>query len=129
MKYFLAILPLLLSLNSLAQNAGPNAAGVYEKPEVPAYFAAGRDSLDRFIKHNIHLKHSGNDKVNNAVVVFLVEKDGHIGTAEILRTSGDKDFDSEAVAIVKAMPKWIPAKDKGEVVRSSNMLAFSYLMK
>ncbi len=124
MKYFLTILPILLSATVFGQKAGPNAAGVYERPEVAAHFAAGRDSLDRFIKHNIHMKHAGNDKVDNAVVVFLVEKDGHISAAEILRTSGDKDFDSETVAIVKAMPNWVPARDKGAEVRSSNMLTF-----
>ncbi len=126
MKYFFTIVIVLLSLSCFAQNAGPNAAGVYEKPEVAAQFAPGKDSLDRFIKHHIHMKHAGSDRKDNAVVVFLVEKDGHIGAAEILRTSGDKDFDGEAVAIVKAMPNWVPARDKGTVVRSSAMLTFSY---
>ncbi len=129
MKYLFTVLTVLLSLTSFAQSKGPNAAGVYERPEVAAQFAPGPDSLDRFIRHHIHVKHAGNDKVDNAVVIFLVEQDGHVGAAEILRTSGDKDFDNDAVAIVKAMPKWIPAKDKGAAVRSSNMLTFSYQMR
>ena len=125
MKYLFTIVSILLSFTGFGQTSGPNAAGVYEQPEVAAHFAAGRDSLDRFIKHNIHMKNAGSSKVDNAVVVFLVEKDGHIGAAEILRTSGDKDFDAEAVAIAKSMPDWVPAKDKGTVVRSSHMLTFS----
>ena len=128
MKYFFIILFILLTLNSFAQNKAPNAAGVYEQPEIAAYFQAGKDSLDRFIMHNIRLQNTarGHGVNSNAIVVFIVEKDGSVGAAEILRTSGDKEFDSESVRIAKSMPKWVPARDKGEVVRSSNMLTFSY---
>ncbi len=129
MKYFFTVLLVIACLGARAQTAGPNAGGVYETPEVPAYFAAGKDSLDRYIKKNIHLKHAGGGVAANAIVAFIVEKDGQIGAAEILRTSGDKNLDAEAVTITKSMPKWEPAKNKGVAVRSSTMLTFSYTVK
>ena len=140
MRYLFIIVCLFLVGNARAQTAQSkakgtaaappqtNIAGVYEHPEKPAYFGPGRDSLDRFIKQHIHVKHAGGGTAN-AIVVFIVEKDGHVGAAEILRTSNDSDLDAEAVNIAKKMPAWIPAKDHGEVVRSSNMLAISFMVK
>ena len=72
---------------------------------------------------------NGVGTTGKAIVVFIVEKDGTIGAAEILSTSGDNDFDAESVRIAKSMPKWIPAKNKDEAVRSSNMLTFAYRLK
>ena len=129
MKLFFTILLLFFTLCSFGQTGASNTTKVYEQPEKPAYFGAGKDSLDRFVKQNMHMRHGGTSGVANAIVVFIVEKDGHIGAAEILRTSGDKDLDAEAVSIVKSMPKWEPDKNKGVAVRSSTMLTFSYTVK
>lgn len=131
MKYLFIVFCLTSSLFAHAQKAPQNAARVYDAPEKPAYFSYGKDSLDRFIARNIHIGHveNGEGVTGKAYVVFIVEKDGSIGAAEILRTSGDKNFDNEAVRIAKLMPKWVPAKDKGEVVRSSTMLSFQFQLK
>ncbi len=111
-----------------AMQHAASPARVYDAPELPAAFPYGKDSLERFIARSMHLGHveNGEGVTGKAIVVFLVEKDGSIGAAEILRTSGDKNFDAESVRIAKSMPKWTPAKDKGETVRSSAMLTFAF---
>ena len=123
---------------SVSTGAGKNTAlkpqstsAVCESPEVVAYFPPGKDSLDRFISRSMRLGHveNGEGVTGKAIVVFIVESDGSIGSAEILRTSGDKGFDAEAVRITKLMPKWTPAKDKGKLVRSSNMLTFAFRLR
>jgi len=143
MKYFLIVLFIVWTSAVHAQQASGTVAGkqpsqpsvpasrVYDAPETPAIFPYGKDSLNRFIAHSIKLGHveNGEGVTGKAIVIFIVEKDGSIGAAEILRTSGDKGFDDESVRIAKSMPKWSPAKDKGEVVRSSTMLTFSYRFK
>ena len=143
MKYSLIVLFTILTSVAYAQKGSNTVVGnqgtkpqmpasrVYDTPETPAFFSYGKDSLDRFIAHSMRLGHveNGEGVTGKAFVVFIVEKDGSIGAAEILRTSGDKAFDAEAVRIAKSMPKWMPAKDKGEVVRSSTMLTFAFRFK
>ncbi len=130
MKYIYTAWLLFMSLLSVAQQQGTGSR-VYDDPETPAHFSYGKDSLDRFISRNMRLGHveNGVGTTGKAIVVFIVEKDGTIGAAEILSTSGDNDFDAESVRIAKSMPKWIPAKNKDEAVRSSNMLTFAYRLK
>ena len=143
MKYLLIAFLTIMSSAAYAQQASnmgagkqlstvaSNASHVYDDPETPAHFSHGKDSLDRFIAGNMRLAHveNGVGTTGKAIVVFIVEKDGSIGPAEILSISGDKDFDTEAVRIAKLMPKWVPAKEKGELVRSSNMLTFAYKLR
>ena len=141
MKYLFTILCIVLSIHTYAQKAPvtvkssiqqeqqQNTAGVYNAPEKKAYFVYGQDSLDRYIKRNMHFNDAGDEAAGKAVVVFIVEKDGSIGTAEILHTSVNKDFDKEAVRVVKTIPQWQPAKDKGNVVRSSAMLSVAYQVR
>lgn len=50
-----------------------------------------------------------------AVVGFNVEKDGSITKVEIIRDPGSGTGE-EAARIVRSFPKFIPAKDKGEIV-------------
>ena len=125
MKYTLFILFMLLATYAHAQQA----ATVYDTPEEKAYFAFGQDSLDRFMIRNVHFRHVENGGTGKAVVIFIVEADGHIGNAEIINASGDKDFDKEAVRVVKTMPAWLPAKNKGSTVRSTAMLSVSYRLR
>ena len=47
----------------------------------------------------------------------IIEKDGSISDVKISR-SVDPSLDREALRVVKAMPKWTPAKLKGKPVRT-----------
>lgn len=130
MKYLFITLCMLFGINAQAQTAQPNAAGVYGEPGEKAYFPYGQDSLDRYIKHNIHFERIGKDvKGSRAIVIFIVETDGSINKAEILSTSGDTRFDEEAVRVIKTLRGWKPAKDKGIAVRSTSMLSVVYQLK
>jgi len=140
-RCFLVIFCVLLGSNTQAQKpsktiklpakhaAEPGAAGVYDAPEEKAFFPYGQDSLNSYIKRNMHIEHTDKAVSGKAIVVFIVEADGNIDKAEILSTSGDKDFDKEAVRVVKTVRGWIPAKNKGKVVRSTSMLSVTYQLK
>ncbi len=58
-----------------------------------------------------------NDIQGRVIVKFVVEKDGSIGAADIVK-GVDKDLDREAIRVVKKMPKWQPGKNNGVAVRS-----------
>ena len=47
---------------------------------------------------------------------FVVEKDGSLSNITVVRSLDNSD-DKEAVRIIKKMPKWIPGKLNGKVVR------------
>ena len=50
-----------------------------------------------------------------AVIGFNVEKNGAVSKVEIIRDPG-KGIGEEAARIVRSLPKFIPAKEKGETV-------------
>ena len=50
------------------------------------------------------------------VVAFIVETDGSISDAEVVR-SVDPQLDKEALRVVNAMPKWTPGLQNGKAVR------------
>lgn len=50
------------------------------------------------------------------VVSFIVEKDGSITNATVVR-SVDPALDQEALRIIKGMPKWLPGKKNGRNAR------------
>lgn len=125
MRYLFIIFCLLLSSGSFAQKM----AAVCDSPEVKAYFPFGQDSLFHFIKHSLHFEDAGDRITGKATVVFIVETDGTIHNAEILNTSKNKDFDNEAVRVVKTIAGWEPAKNKGNPVRSTDMLTVAYTVR
>ena len=51
------------------------------------------------------------------IVGFVVEKDGSITNVDIVR-SVHPALDEAAINFVNKMPKWIPATNKGKIVRS-----------
>ena len=61
-----------------------------------------------------------------AFVQFVVKADGSIENVEIMRSSGDASLDAEALRVVKAMPKWRPAMNKGEAVNVKFVLPIVY---
>lgn len=50
------------------------------------------------------------------VVKFVVEKDGSIGGIEFLQ-SPDKVYEDEVTRVLKKSPKWIPGRQRDQVVR------------
>lgn len=87
---------------------------VEEDPEFPG----GMDALYKYLGES--LKYPPMAKENNiegrVYVTFVVEKDGSISNARILRDIGG-GCGQEAIRVVKAMPKWKPGKQRGKGVR------------
>jgi len=111
------------------QPAKKVAAPVCDSPQERAYFPYGQDSLDHYIKAHAHFRDVGDKIAGRATVVFIVETNGTIVNAEILSGSGNKDFDDEAVRVVKTISGWKPAKNKGKPVRSSDMLSVVFQVR
>ena len=97
---------------------------IYENGQVdePLQFPGGAEALELFLRNNVRYPADFEGCIKGRVnVSFVVEKDGSISNVEVLRGLHSL-VDAEAVRVIKAMPKWIPAKHKGRVVRCRSVV-------
>lgn len=92
---------------------------VFVAVEQPAEFPGGQAAMMKWLSNNIRYPESAqqNGISGRVVVKFIVEKDGSISGASIVK-GVDRDLDQEALRVVKRMPKWQPGKNNGQPVRS-----------
>ncbi len=91
---------------------------VYEVCEQMPIFPGGDAAMMKYLSENVKypalaIKAQEQGRV---VVSFTVEKDGAISDVKVAR-SVTPSLDAEAVRVVKAMPKWTPGKQGGQLVR------------
>lgn len=105
---------------------GEEANVVDESPEYPG----GMEALYKYLAENIHYpEQAKNDQIQGRVVIsFVVEKDGGISDAKVVRGIGG-GCDEEALRVVNAMPKWTPGKMRGEVVRVNFNLPITFKLQ
>ena len=96
---------------------------VYYYAQVLPQFPGGKEAMSKFLKENLKYPELAkqNGVESTVYVFFVVDEHGNINRpiGEIIE---DKQSESvltliqEAVRVVQAMPKWIPAKHKGKTV-------------
>jgi periplasmic protein TonB len=77
-----------------------------------AEFKGGMNGLKKFIEKNLKYPPNNICVSGKVYIQFIVEKDGKITHPKILKSLA-KEFDEEAMRVVRLMPKWIPARDYG----------------
>lgn len=82
-----------------------------------------------YIQNNISEKVRATNKEGRITLSFVVERDGSLTNIEIIHSNGDKQLEDEAVRIIKQMPKWIPGRQRGKVVRVKYTLPVSFKKK
>jgi hypothetical protein len=132
--------------------------GVFDVCEQMPTFPGGEAKLMEFIARNIKYPEAAakNGVQGRVMVKFIVEKDGSLSNLKVLenpKTSGanmvvvtaympDKErqdaeahnagvqaMRDEAIRVVKAMPKWTPAKQNGKVVRCNFVIPVTYRLQ
>lgn len=103
---------------------------IYEIVEQPAEFPGGQSALMKFLSNNIRYPEQAQQKgVSGRVIVkCVIEKDGSITNPTILK-GADPELDSEALRVVRSMPKWTPSKSNGSPVRSYYNLPISFRLQ
>lgn len=94
---------------------------VYEYLDEPAQFPGGLTAMNTYITKNLKYPQAVIDKPiqGKCYVKFVVDTEGSISDVKITRGIKDcPECDQEAIRLVKAMPKWIPGKNNGKVVKS-----------
>ena len=87
---------------------------VEENPQFPG----GDSERLKFLQNNITYPEKAMEKgiQGTVYITFIIEKDGSVTNVKVLRGIGG-GCDEEAVRVIRKMPKWIPGKQRGKVVR------------
>ncbi len=87
--------------------------------EENARFPGGDRACMKWIQEHIKYPegYTSNQPQGKVVVSFIVEKDGSIDSISVTR-SPDPLLSKEAIRVVSKMPKWVPARYYGKVIRS-----------
>ena len=130
MKKIIIIIFLLLEENTtlIAQTIDFDTI-IHLNPEQKAEFQGSMGAFSRFLQKNLKypeaaLKTNATGKI---YVEFIVEKDGSITHIDVLKSAGF-GWNEEMIRVLKLSPKWIPAKDKGKIVRSKYYLTIPCIM-
>ena len=97
----------------------PDENGIYAIVEDSANYPGGFNELIKWLQANIQYPDDcKKEKIGGRVITkFLIDKDGSIKEAKILRGI-HPSLDQEALRVINTMPKWNPGKVKGEPVVS-----------
>lgn len=128
---FLFILVCFSPIHFYAQseiNHDPILTVVDEMPSFPG----GEGEMVKFLTHN--LKYPSYESAahiqGKCFLSFVIEKDGSITNIKVLKgIPNGNGCSEEAIRVVKLMPKWIPGKNKGEIVRVQFNLPVSFILK
>ena len=111
----------------LQKNDNDKAYDVVE--EMPQY-PGGVGKLMEYVSMNVRYPKEAESKSiqGRVVTTFVVEKDGSITDAEVIK-SVDPALDDEALRVVKAMPKWTPGKQEGKPIRVKYTMPITFALQ
>lgn len=91
---------------------------VYESVDQAAEYPGGLNGVRKYIADNVDTSNLEGEGQLTVKLKFIVERDGTVSDVKVTQKSGNSDFDSETIRVVKRLKKWAPAKKNGENVRS-----------
>ena len=108
--------------------ADDNPEKIHQVVEVQPEFPGGMKEMMKYIQSNLKYPEAAKaaGAEGKAFVQFVVKTDGSISDVQIMRSTGNESLDAEALRVVKAMPKWRPAMNKGKAVNVKFVLPITY---
>ena len=102
---------------------------VYDEVEQMPEYPGGTPAMIEFLQTNIKYPEDAvKQKVEGRVMVqFVVETDGSISDVHVAKQVFPS-LDAEAIRVVQVMPKWVPGREKGKVVRVKYNLPIVFRM-
>ena len=93
-------------------------------------FPGGMVECMKWLANNVKYPEEAiqNKKEGRVIVQFVVNKDGSIMDAKVVR-SIDPLLDKEALRVINLMPKWKPGKNQGEAVRVRYTMPVMFRLK
>lgn len=102
---------------------------VEQNPEFPG----GELELRKYMAQNIHFPKKEQEMGHNGGTVyisFVIEKDGKVANIEVVKgIAGGKNFESEALRVIKTLPDWKPGKQNGNPVRVKFVYPVKFVLR
>ena len=114
--------------NTSDELADDNPDKIHQVVEVQPEFPGGMKEMMKYIQSNLKYPEAAKaaGAEGKAFVQFVVKADGSISDVQVMRSTGNESLDAEALRVVKAMPKWRPAMNKGKAVNVKFVLPIVY---
>ncbi|KAA9338603.1 energy transducer TonB [Hymenobacter busanensis] len=108
-----------VAAGAASSSAGPQVV----TPDEPARPVGGTDAFFEWVQKNQKYPAlAWQRKIQGKVMMeFMIEKDGSLSNIKPVKRLGS-GLDEEAIRLIKASPKWEPAKYKGQPVRQKMVL-------
>ena len=105
-------------LHPVAVTDAPGDSTIFTLVEDSPTYPGGEKARAKFLQENLHYPEFAvrNGIQGTVFVTFVVDADGSLSNVRVLRGIGGT-CDEGAIRVVKAMPKWIPGRQRGEAVR------------
>ena len=107
--------PEVIPYNSPKRVVHKNYDTVYFSVEQMPQFPGGEAALMKYIQENLKYPKGKEDIEGDVMLQFIVKKNGEVGEVNVVRSLG-KDFDQEAIRVIKSLPKFKPGRQKGKAV-------------
>ena len=103
---------------------------VFEYVEQMPSFPGGPSALMQYLSKNIKYPPFAEENgiQGRVVCTFVVERDGSVTDIHIAK-GVDSSLDKEAIRVVSAMPKWIPGRQNGQMVRVKYTLPVTFRLQ
>lgn len=108
----------------------PVQAEIFTVVEEQPGYPGGEEARISFLQQNIRYPEEAKELgiQGRVFVTFVVEVDGSITDVRVLRGIGG-GCDEEAIRVVRAMPKWVPGKQRGVPVRVQFNLPIKFTLQ
>jgi protein TonB len=126
MRRALLILICCLSTLGVKSQSADQKNSFVDPIEQQPQFPGGYDKLQQYLKANLKRPAIPVPGKGRVILTFIVEKDGRLTDIRVVRVLG-KDFDDEALRVMKNSPKWTPASQNNITMRVTYTLPISFV--
>lgn len=116
--------------DTVVQQSKSGSGKVFDVVESMPTYPGGMGALMQYLSSNIKYPTDAekNGIQGRVITTFVVEKDGSITDVRVTK-SIYPSLDKEAIRVVSKMPKWIPGKQNGSVVRVKYTLPLTFRLQ
>ena len=127
MMKFSFLLSSLFPIIGYAQTSVTDTVLVDSNTYTIPHFPGEEKDLFKFLGKNVHYPPDAREKniQGKVILQFIVNEDGSISDIQVVQ-SLSSDCDSEAIRVVKKMPRWIPGTKNGIPIKSQFKFPFSF---
>lgn len=97
-------------------------------PDILPSFPGGADALKSYLESNVRYPENclGSNRSGLVAVRFVVDEDGNISDAVVVKDELQCTAGYEAIRVMKTMPKWNPGRKNGKAVKSYFVQVFRF---